>query len=259
MQRIACWTLGLTLSALLSVSTLQADPPAGQGKVRVLLTVGGHGFEAKPFYAMFDAMPDVSYTKATMPKDAGLLKPGLEKQYDVLVRYDMVGGFTPEQEKAFVEACCSGASAWWPCTTIWVPTANGRSTARSSAASSSSKPCEIDGKHYVPSLWSEGETIPVTVADKDHPITKGLKDFVIHDETYKGYYTDPDITVLLKTNHPKNNPELAWVHHYGNSRVFYMHIGSRPGADDNPNYRELVHRGILWAAGREPASKAGSP
>ncbi len=103
MQRIWCLTLGLTLSALLSVSALQAEQPAGQGKVRVLLTVGGHGFEAKPFYAMFDAMPDVSYTKATLPKDAALLKPGLEKQYDVLVRYDMVGGVTPEQEKAFVE------------------------------------------------------------------------------------------------------------------------------------------------------------
>jgi transcription-repair coupling factor (superfamily II helicase) len=30
-------------------------------------------------------MKDVQYTKADMPKDAGLLKPGLEKQYDVLV------------------------------------------------------------------------------------------------------------------------------------------------------------------------------
>ena len=103
MQRIFCLTLGLTLSALLSATSLQADPPAGQGKIRVLLTVGGHGFEEKPFYALFDAMPDVRYTKATMPKDAGLLKPGLEKQYDVLVRYDMVGGVKPEQEKALVE------------------------------------------------------------------------------------------------------------------------------------------------------------
>ena len=40
MQRIACLTFGLTLSALLSASTLQADPPAGLGKIRVLLTCG---------------------------------------------------------------------------------------------------------------------------------------------------------------------------------------------------------------------------
>jgi type 1 glutamine amidotransferase len=257
-QRIACWTLGLTLSALLSVSTLQADQPAGQGKVRVLLTVGGHGFEAKPFYAMFDAMPDVSYTKATLPKDAGLLKPGLEKQYDVLVRYDMVGGVAPEQEKAFVELLQRGiglvalhhnlgAHSQWP------------EYRKIIGGAFIMKPCEIDGKHYAPSLWSEGETIPVAVADKDHPITRGLTDFVIHDETYKGYYTDPGITVLLRTGHAKNNPELAWVHHYGKSRVFYLQLGHGPGAHDNPNYRELVHRGILWAAGREPASKAGSP
>jgi type 1 glutamine amidotransferase len=257
-QRISCLTLGLILSALLSATALQADPPAGQGKIRILLTVGGHDFEAQPFYAMFDAMPDVSYTKATMPKDAGLLKPGLEKEYDVVVRYDMVGGVTPEQEKALVELLQRGiglvalhhnlgAHRQWP---EYRKIIGGKWIV---------EPCEIDGKHYDPSLYSHGETIPVTVADKDHPITRGLKDFIIHDETYKGYYTDPGVTVLLKTDHPKNNPEMAWTHQYGKSRVFYLMLGHDHGAYDNPNYRELVHRGILWAAGRKPASKAGSP
>ena len=161
MQRIFCLTLGLILSALLSTTPLRADPPAGQGKIRILLTVGGHDFEVKPFYAMFDAMPDVSYTKATMPKDAGLLKPGLEKEYDVLVRYDMVGGVTPEQEKSLVELLNRGiglvalhhnlgAHSRWP---EYRKIIGGKWIV---------EPCEIDGKHYVPSLYSHGETIPVT-------------------------------------------------------------------------------------------------
>jgi type 1 glutamine amidotransferase len=251
-QRILCLTLGLILSALLSATALRAEPPAGQGKVRVLLTVGGHGFEAQPFYAMFDAMPDVSYAKATLPKDAGLLKPGLEKQYDVLVRYDMVGGVKPEQEKALAELLKRGiglvalhhnlaAHSRWP---EYRKIIGGQFIL---------EPCEIDGKHYAPSLWREGQTYGVTVADKDHPITRGLKDFIIQDENYKGYYTDPSVTVLLKTDAPNSNPELAWVHEYGKSRVFYLMLGHGHTAYENPNYRELVHRGILWAAGREAA------
>ncbi len=66
-----------------------AEQPAAK-KIRVLLTYGGHDFEEKPFFAMFDALPDVQYTKAPLPQSAGLLKPGLEKDYDVIVRYDMV-------------------------------------------------------------------------------------------------------------------------------------------------------------------------
>jgi type 1 glutamine amidotransferase len=56
---------------------------------------------------------------------------------------------------------------------------------------------------------------------------------------------------LLKTAHPKNDPELAWVTRYGNSRVFYLMLGHDHSAYENPNYRELVARGIRWAAGRQ--------
>src|ERR1700751_1581761 len=80
-----------------------ADAPAAEKRIRVLLTYGGHGFEEKPFFAMFDALPGVKYTKAILPKDAGLLKPGLEKDFDAIVRYDMVEKVSQEQEKAFVE------------------------------------------------------------------------------------------------------------------------------------------------------------
>ncbi len=48
----------------------------------------------------------------------------------------------------------------------------------------------------------------VQIADADHPITRGLKDFQIHDETYKNYDTDPAARVLLTTEHPKSDREL---------------------------------------------------
>ena len=70
----------------------------------MLVTYGGHGFEEKQFFAMFDALPNVTYKKAELPKQADLLKPGLEKDFDVIVMYDMVGGISPEQQKAFVDS-----------------------------------------------------------------------------------------------------------------------------------------------------------
>jgi hypothetical protein len=57
------------------VAAQQARP------LRVLLTFGGHGFQEGPFFAMFDALDNVEYTKAPLPEKADLLKPGLEKQY----------------------------------------------------------------------------------------------------------------------------------------------------------------------------------
>ena len=249
MQRALAAMLAILVLLALVPATLAADPSSGQGKIRVLLTVGGHDFEAKPFYALFDSLPDVRYTKATLPKDADLLKPGLEKDYDVLVRYDMSGDVTPEQENAFVELLNKGIGL----VALHHNLGAHRKWAEYRKILGGKfvfEPCEIDGKRYAPSTWSHGETIKVEIADKEHPITKGLEAFTIHDETYHGYFTDPSVKLLLKTDHPKNNPELAWCHKYGQSRVFYLMLGHDHAAYENPNYRELVHRGIQWAAGR---------
>jgi type 1 glutamine amidotransferase len=250
MRYLVSSTLALALLAAVVATPAAEKKPAAQGKIRVLLTFGGHDFEEKQFFAMFDAMPNVQYTKAPMPKSADLLKPGLEKDYDVIVMYDMVPAFSPGQRKAFVELLKDrgiglvslhhnmGAHPKWD---EFRKIIGGKFIL---------EPCEIEGKKYPKSGWEHGQDINVTIADKKHPITRGLKDFQIHDETYKGYYTDPKVRVLLKTDHPKNNPELAWVKRYGKSRVFYLMLGHDHEAYENPNYRELVARGIRWVARR---------
>jgi len=241
--------LPLAVAAVVAAGLVPSLEAAEQGKIRVLLTTGGHGFEAEPFYGMFDAMPDVEYTKAELPKDAGLLKPGLEKQYDCIVMYDMVGAITPEEQKAFVELLQAGIGVvslhhnlgahrdWDEFRKI----IGGKFILSDQV---------IDGKQYKQTPWSHGEDLKVTVVDKDHPITQGVGDFAIHDETYGPFYTAPGIHVLLKTDHPKNNPELAWTTSYGKSRVFYLMLGHDSAAYGNPNYRKLVNQGIRWATAR---------
>jgi uncharacterized protein len=248
MRRLIALSLSCVVVALLAVASALAADPA-PGKLRVLLTFGGHGFDEKDFFAMFDAMPGIQYTKADLPKHADLFKPGLEKEYDCLVMYDMVGGFSPEQQQAFVALLHQGigvvslhhnlgAHSKWP------------EFRKIIGGQFILSPLEIDGKEYVNSKWSHDEDLSIMVADKEHPITQGVTDFKIHDETYQGYYTAPGVKVLLKTDHPKNNPELAWVTQYGKSRVFYLMLGHDKQAYANPNYPKLVAQGIRWAVGK---------
>ena len=245
-----------SMLALAAVAATQAgaaaaatEAEAAQRKVRVLLTFGGHGFQQEPFFAMFDEMPGVKYTKAQLPQSSDLLKPGLEKDYDVIVMYDMVPDIKPEQQKAFVELLKTG---------IGVVSLHHNMGAHRNwdefrkiiGGKFIFAPGEIDGKQYPKSGWSHDEDLKVTVVDKDHPITKGVKDFAIQDETYNNYYTAPDVKVLLKTDHPKNDPELAWVKDCGKSRVFYFMLGHDGKAWANPNFVKILTQGIRWAAGK---------
>jgi type 1 glutamine amidotransferase len=223
--------------------------PAAKGKIRVLLTYGGHDFEQKPFFAMFDALPGVVYSKAPLPESAAMLKPDLQKQYDVIVMYDMCGKFSPEEQKAFVALLEQGigvvslhhnlgAHLGWP---EFTKILGGKFLLKAET---------IGGKTYGPSTYEHGQQIRVTVTDKLHPITRGLADFTIEDETYGKCYIAPDAHVLLRTDNPKNNPSIAWVSPYGKCRVFYFQLGHDSKAWSNPAYPDILSRGICWAAGR---------
>ncbi len=232
----------------LAVVPLRADEPASP--VRILLTYGGHGFEQESFFAMFDALPGVTYTKAELPKDAGLLKPALCKDVDVIVMYDMVRGFSPEQQTAFQALLKKG---------IGVVSLHHNMGAHRDWDEFSKiiggkfifEDGVLEGKPYKQSTWAHGQNLQVRVADKEHPITQGIGPFEIHDETYGGYFTSAGVHVLLTTDHPENDPELAWTLNYGNSRVFYLMLGHDHHAWENPNYSKLLHQGILWAADRK--------
>jgi type 1 glutamine amidotransferase len=246
MKTVCSLMLGVLIGSF-ATSATAANPSAD--KIRALLLVGGHAFEENVFLGMFDRMADVTYTVAHMPQDAGLLKPGLEKQYDVIVMYDMTGRITAEQQQAFVALLNSGIGIVSLHHNLGAHREWGEFR-KIIGGKYVFADCVIDGRPCPKSSFAHGQDLTVTVVDREHPITRGLKDFSIHDETYKDFYTVPTAKVLLKTDHPKNDPELAWVHRYGESPVFYLMLGHDSKAYQNPNYRELIHRGIRWAAGK---------
>jgi type 1 glutamine amidotransferase len=77
-----------------------------------------------------------------------------------------------------------------------------------------------------------------------------MSDFDITDEIYNYYDVKPGVHVLLTTDHPGSGKVIAWTHTYQKSPVVYLLLGHDHTAYQNPNYRRLVERAILWVGGR---------
>lgn len=252
MKRLVSVTIALAVLASLAIAPALGAEKAAKGKgkrapIRVLVTIGGHDFEQKPFYEMFDKMRGITYKKIELPKEADLLKPGLEKDFDVILMYDMVPAIKPEQQQAFVELLKTGIGV-----VSWHHNMGANQDwnefRKIIGGKFCTKECEIDGKPYKISTWDHDQDLNIAVADDAHEITKGIKPFTIHDEVYKGYWVSPEAKVLLTTDHPKNSPQIAWVTKYGNSPVFYLMLGHDSKAWANPDFQRILVRGIRWAA-----------
>jgi hypothetical protein len=89
----------------------------------------------------------------------------------------------------------------------------------------------------------------------DDPLTEGLGDFRVHSEQYY-MHVDPSNHVLATTTFdPETAPwvagtvmPVAWTRQWGAGRVFYSSLGHAPAELDVPEARELLRRGMLWAA-----------
>jgi hypothetical protein len=93
------------------------------------------------------------------------------------------------------------------------------------------------------------QTVDVHVAAPEHPITRGLPDWQMVDETYEMADADPGSDVLLTTDHPKSMRTLAWTHSFGAARVFCLALGHDAQAYGNPHFRAVVGQAIAWLAG----------
>jgi type 1 glutamine amidotransferase len=95
----------------------------------------------------------------------------------------------------------------------------------------------------------------VTIVDRESEITRGLGDFRVTSEQYY-MHVDPSNHVLATTVfEPDSAPwvagtlmPVAWTRRWGDGRVFYSSLGHAPAELDVPEARELLRRGMLWAA-----------
>jgi hypothetical protein len=270
MRGIACLAAVLAAAAVclhVSPGTVpaagQAPAPAPKGKLRVAVLTGGHAYDKKQFPNAFTGHDDIDVEIRSPQKG----KPGEfadvgKWPYDVVVLYNFQQKLSEAERANFLKLLDRGvglvvlhhAIAAYPDWQEWEKIVGCKYYL---------KPTERNGVKYPPSTWKHDVDIPVHVADPNHPITKGLKDFVLHDETYCKWTYYPGSRVLLTTDHLLNVKQLAWVKTYRKSRVFFFQIGHGPGVFSDGNYRHLVAQGIRWAAGRigrdEPKAAPAKP
>ncbi len=98
--------------------------------------------------------------------------------------------------------------------------------------------------------YHQNQQFRVHVADAGHPITRGLQDWDMPDETYT---MDEPLaangnTPLLTVEHPLSMKCIAWTRQFGQARVFCFASGHDGLTFVNPMFREVLGRGIRWAA-----------
>jgi hypothetical protein len=96
----------------------------------------------------------------------------------------------------------------------------------------------------------------VDITNPGDPITKGLKRrFHMKSEQYF-MHVDPGVQVLATTTFTGEHAPwtagtvmpVVWKKLYGKGRVFYTSLGHVAADFDVPEAREIVKRGLLWAA-----------
>jgi type 1 glutamine amidotransferase len=88
------------------------------------------------------------------------------------------------------------------------------------------------------------------IVNKEHPITKGMKDFKIFDELYAKLQGDSPIEVLVSADSDwsNNNEPLVFVRSYGKGRSVHNAFGHDHKAILHPSMQQLIRRGVEWAA-----------
>lgn len=208
--------------------------------IRVQVTTGGHDYDVS-FYSSFEGDPGLKTLVNPHPK---AFRPNMLKQIDVLVLYDSVSEVPEAQRTILRQYLESGKGLvlvhhaiidfpeweWW-----WKEVMGGLYLLK-----------PMDGKvsSFQHDVWLDVKKV------SDHPVTRGVGDFRILDETYKNMWISPEAKVLLRVDHPTSDGPVAWISPYSKARVVYLQLGHGREAHVDPNFQRLLRNAIRWSAGR---------
>ena len=212
-------------------------------QTKILLVTGGHDFEEKEFFEMFDSFRDFEYDHVIQPNANVLIESGDLDKYDALVFYDMYDSITESQKLAYLKLLNEGLGFVFLHHTLvsyqdWLEFQNiiGGKYLRNATSS------------HPKSTYKHDVHIDVSIVDKAHPITKGLSNFEILDEVYGRFIVNKEVTPLLKTNHPESTETIGWCHTYQKSKIVYLQSGHDHHAYVSDDFRKLLKNSIEWVS-----------
>jgi uncharacterized protein len=237
--------LSLLFFLIVSLFILSASNPSAKA-IRILVITGGHDYKVEQFNQMLGSLGDnITYQIAEFPAAYDMFLPENRSKYDVLVFYHMWQTISEEQTKVFADCISQGkplvvlhhsicAYDNWP--EYW----------NIIGGKYFHKETTFKGKVYQPCSYIHDLHFNVKITNPKNPVTKGLQDFEIFDETYKGYYVEDGVTPLLTTNEPSSTPIIGWTKTYGKARVVVLQSGHDVPTFENPSFRKLLKQAIEY-------------
>lgn len=214
-------------------------------KNKALIVTGGHEFDRMNFFNMFDSFTNFEYDEIKHPDANNVYSSDLIDEYSVIIFYDMYQDITENQRIAFVNLL-----------------KNGKGLVFLHHSLCSYQEWEefkyiIGGKYHLQNTYLQDNKmissgfrhdtdITIQIADKRHPVTKGIKEFIIHGEGYNNIEILSSAHPVLFTTHSDCEKIAGWTNIYENSRIVYIQSGHDNNAFSNENYRKLVKQAINW-------------
>lgn len=126
----------------------------------------------------------------------------------------------------------------------------------------------MTGGQWVAHPGNDGVEYKVEIKSSSSPLVEGISDFMVSTEQYY-LHVDPAVEVLATTRFPIiDGPHrlnkavdmpVVWTKRWGLGKVYYNSLGHHADIVDLPPVKELMIRGLLWAAeGKELALSDGA-
>jgi len=243
--RAGGFKIGLFIAAILVITAFAFSDAGQAGKTKKALFVWGgwEGHEPKQCVDIFAPwLQEQGFEVEVSHSLDSYLDAAKLNSLDLIVHIFTMSDIKPEQEKGLEEAVKSGVGlAGWH---------GGLADAHRSS---------VEYEFMVGGQWvaHPGGVIPyrVNVVNHHDLITKGLSDFNMNSEQYY-MQVDPIVEVLATTTFSGQYAPwiegvvmpVVWKKMYGKGRVFYTSLGHVAKDFDVPEAREIVKRGLLWAA-----------
>jgi type 1 glutamine amidotransferase len=225
------------------LNTLAATPQKPAAGKKVLIVWGGEMHEPKQCVDIFAPwLAEQGFEVESSQTLDSYLDTEKMRSLSLVVQSITAGRISPQQEKGLLDAIQSGVGmAGW----------------HGGMADSFRGITEYE--YMVGGIWvaHPGGIIDYEVNVRNHedPITKGLSDFKAHTEQYY-MLVDPNVEVLATTTFSGSDAPwikdatmpVVWKKLYGKGRVFNTTLGHVAADFNVPQAKEIVQRGLLWAA-----------
>ena len=233
----------LVLMLLLTpAASSAAEAPPPQSPLRVLMTVGGVGYNTT-IVRMLRSNPDIELTVRDFDVEK-VLAPAALSDTDAVLMYHRDNVAEPEERQALMDFLDDGGGIvvlhhsianypdwedWW--------------------------------RDHVGGLYTFGgmDDLPpsryfydfrgVAVPAGNHPITTRLGDFWRYaDESYDDLWISDDVEDLLRTAAFGSETQIAWIGPSDSRRVVYIQPGHGAEIMTDPKYLNLIEDALRWSA-----------